>query len=96
MRSRTTPGSAGVRFGLRRFFAGGGDDEARRAFNQSRVEMMRRYAEYDHCRRAFILSYFGEAAAEDCDQVVLQFESVGYKTLSVELVTERGLLDTAS
>ena len=53
--------------GLRKFFAGGGDDEARRAFNQSRVEMMRGYAEHDHCRRAFILSYFGERAAEECD-----------------------------
>jgi ATP-dependent DNA helicase RecQ len=122
--------------GLRRFFAGGGDDEARRAFNQSRVEMMRRYAEYDHCRRNFILSYFGEETGDECDncdnceaghgsaedgerpfevgatvthedwgegvvqrydgdQVAILFESVGYKTLSVELVTERGLLDTA-
>ena len=53
--------------GLRKFFAGGGDDEAHRAFNQSRVEMMRGYAEHDHCRRAFILSYFGERAAEECD-----------------------------
>jgi ATP-dependent DNA helicase RecQ len=123
--------------GLRKFFAGGGDDEARRAFNQSRVEMMRRYAEHDHCRRAFILSYFGERAAEECgncdnceagrgraehgdrpfdvgvavrhgewgegvvqrydgDQVAILFEDVGYKTLSVELVTERGLLETVS
>ena len=29
--------------------------------------MMRGYAEHDHCRRAFILSYFGERAAEECD-----------------------------
>ncbi len=123
--------------GLRRFFAGGGDDEARRAFNKSRVELMRGYAEHDHCRRAFILSYFGEEAAEECgncdnceaghgraetgerpfevgagvrhgewgegvvqrydgDQVAILFEEVGYKTLSVELVTERGLLEEAS
>jgi ATP-dependent DNA helicase RecQ len=123
--------------GLRKFFAGGGDDEARRGFNRSRVEMMRGYAEHDHCRRAFILSYFGERAAEECgncdnceagrgraergdrpfdvgvavrhsewgegvvqrydgDQVAILFEDVGYKTLSVELVTERGLLETVS
>jgi ATP-dependent DNA helicase RecQ len=123
--------------GLRKFFAGGGDDDKRRAFNQSRVEMMRAYAEHDHCRRAFILSYFGEQAAEQCgncdnceagrgraergdrpfdvgatvrhgdwgegvvqrydgDQVAILFEEVGYKTLSVELVTERGLLETVS
>jgi ATP-dependent DNA helicase RecQ len=123
--------------GLRKFFAGGGDDEARRAFNRSRVEMMRGYAEHDHCRRAFILSYFGEAAADECgncdnceagrgraergerpfdvgatvrhgewgdgvvqrydgDQVAILFEEVGYKTLSVELVTERDLLEPQS
>ncbi len=123
--------------GLRRFFAGGGDDEERRAYNQSRVEMMRGYAEHDHCRRAFILSYFGEDTLEECgncdnceagrgsaedgerpfdvgagvthrdwgdgvvqrydgDRVVILFEAVGYRTLSVELVTERGLLDTTA
>jgi len=123
--------------GLRRFFAGGGDNEERREWERSRVEMMRAYAEHDHCRRAFVLSYFGEAAPDPCgncdnceagrgraeagaqpfevgttvrhadwgegevqrydgDRVVVLFESVGYRTLSVELVTERGLLDTAS
>jgi ATP-dependent DNA helicase RecQ len=123
--------------GLRRFFAGGGDDEERREWERSRVEMMRAYAEHDHCRRIFVLSYFGEAGAEPCghcdnceagrgrpeggtqpfdvgarvrhadwgegvvqrydgDRVVILFEAVGYRTLSVELVTERGLLDTAS
>ena len=122
--------------GLRRFFAGGGDDEERRAFNQSRVEMMRGYAEHDHCRRVFILSYFGEPTDGECgncdnceagqgsaedgerpydvggtvrhgdwgdgvvqrydgDQIVILFESVGYRTLSVELVTERGLLEAS-
>jgi ATP-dependent DNA helicase RecQ len=123
--------------GLRRFFAGGGDSEERREWERSRVEMMRGYAEHDHCRRAFVLSYFGEPAPEPCgncdnceagrgratdgarpfdvgasvrhadwgegvvqrydgDHVVVLFESVGYRTLSVELVTERGLLDTTS
>src|SRR5919112_234810 len=120
--------------GLRRFFAAGSDDEERRAFDRSRVEMMRAYAEHDHCRRAFILSYFGEEAPPECgncdnceagtgraeageqpfdvggavahaewgegvvqrydgDQVVILFDSVGYKTLSVELVTEGDLLE---
>src|SRR3954467_4448674 len=123
--------------GLRRFFAGGGDSEERREWERSRVEMMRGYAEHEHCRRVFVLSYFGEPASEPCghcdnceagrgratdgarpfevgasvrhadwgkgavqrydgDHVVVLFESVGYRTLSVELVTERGLLDTAS
>jgi ATP-dependent DNA helicase RecQ len=123
--------------GLRRFFAGGGDSEERREWERSRVEMMRAYAEHEHCRRVFVLSYFGEPASEPCghcdnceagrgraeegakpfavgtsvrhadwgkgvvqrydgDRVVILFEAVGYRTLSVELVTERGLLDTAS
>jgi ATP-dependent DNA helicase RecQ len=107
--------------------------EARRAFDRSRIEMVRSYAEHWHCRRAFVLSYFGEPFEPPCgtcdncraghgvpddggepfavgarvthadwgkgvvqrydgDQMVLLFDSVGYKTLSIELVTERGLL----
>ena len=107
--------------------------EKRRAFDRSRLEMMRAYAEHDHCRRAFVLSYFGEPFAGACgncdncdagrgkaengkqpfpvgarvthvewgegevqryerDRIVLLFDSVGYKTLSLELVTERGLV----
>jgi ATP-dependent DNA helicase RecQ len=110
--------------------------DERRAFDRSRLEMMRAYAEHDHCRRAFVLSYFGEpfdGACGNCDncaagrgeadgaggpfpvgsvvnhaewgegvvqrydgdQVVLLFASVGYKTLSVELTTERKLLKAA-
>ena len=34
--------------------------EARRKFDRSRLEMMRGYAEHDHCRRAFLLTYFGQ------------------------------------
>jgi ATP-dependent DNA helicase RecQ len=120
--------------GLRRFFAGGGDSEERREWERSRVEMMRAYAEHEHCRRVFVLSYFGEPGGEPCghcdnceagrgaaeqgdqpfdvgaavthadwgpgvvqrydgDRVVILFDSVGYRTLSVELVTERGLLE---
>jgi ATP-dependent DNA helicase RecQ len=121
--------------GLRRFFASAGDSEERREWERSRVEMMRGYAEHDHCRRAFVLSYFGEEAPEACghcdnceagrgtpepgerpfevgagvrhgefgegvvqrydgDHVVVLFDSVGYRTLSVELVIERGLLES--
>src|SRR4051794_32387670 len=123
--------------GMRRFFAGGGDSEERREWERSRVEMMRAYAEHEHCRRVFVLTYFGEPGGEPCghcdnceagrgapeegvqpfdvgaavthadwghgvvqrydgDRVVILFDSVGYRTLSVELVTERGLLDTTS
>jgi len=96
--------------------------------------MMRAYAEHGHCRRAFLLSYFGEpyeppcANCDNCraghgvggpssapfavgahvrheewgegvvqrydeDLVVLLFDSVGYKTLSLQLVAERQLLE---
>jgi ATP-dependent DNA helicase RecQ len=41
-------------------------DEQRHAFDRSRVEMMRAYAEHDGCRRQFILSYFGEEFEGPC------------------------------
>jgi ATP-dependent DNA helicase RecQ len=40
--------------------------EARRAYERSRLEMMRSYAELSDCRRGFILNYFGEAFAPPC------------------------------
>jgi ATP-dependent DNA helicase RecQ len=107
-------------------------EEERHAFDRSRVEMMRAYAEHPGCRREFILSYFGEeyegpcgncdncdagltdSAADgpfavgarvehpewgegavqryDRDQMTVLFDSVGYKTLSVQLVVDGGLL----
>ena len=110
-------------------------EEHRQAFDRSRVEMMRSYAETGGCRRAFILGYFGEgydppcgncdiceergdAVAEEKDaapfvagervehaewgtgtvgqvedgQVTVVFDTVGYKTLGLDLVLERGLL----
>jgi ATP-dependent DNA helicase RecQ len=110
----------------------------REQFDRSRVEMMRGYAEADSCRRAFVLSYFGEAseppcgACDVCDAgggavtgdvpdelavgarvehpewgagtvqgaddgtLTVVFDSVGYKTLALEVVQERGLLAPAS
>ncbi len=38
----------------------------REAFDRSRVEMMRGYAEHGGCRRAFLLGYFGEAFEPPC------------------------------
>jgi ATP-dependent DNA helicase RecQ len=99
--------------------------------------MMRAYAETADCRRAFILSYFGEPFEPPCgncdnclegrtddatpeevpfeigsrvahgqwgegvvhryddDAIVVLFDEVGYKTLALEVVQERGLLDPA-
>ena len=42
-------------------------EEHRQAFDRSRVEMMRAYAETDGCRRAFVLGYFGEDYEPPCD-----------------------------
>jgi ATP-dependent DNA helicase RecQ len=110
-------------------------EEHRQAFDRSRVEMMRAYAETDGCRRAFLLGYFGEGyeppcgACDVCErrgdavarderdapfavgdrvrhaewgggsvgqvedgQVTVVFDTVGYKTLGVDIVVERGLL----
>jgi ATP-dependent DNA helicase RecQ len=41
-------------------------EERRRAFDRSRVDMMRAYAETDTCRRGFVLSYFGEPIDGPC------------------------------
>jgi ATP-dependent DNA helicase RecQ len=111
-------------------------EEKRRAFERSRVDMMRGYAETDGCRRAFILSYFGEPFTPPCgncdncdrgrvervpadipfpvgsrvaheqwglgvvqryddDAIVVLFDEVGYKTLALDVVRERGLLEAA-
>jgi ATP-dependent DNA helicase RecQ len=41
-------------------------EENRHAFDRSRIEMMRAYAETRGCRRAFILGYFGEGYDPPC------------------------------
>jgi len=120
-------------------------EEDRQAFDRSRVEMVRAYAETDSCRREFLLAYFGEAYQPPCDncdvceagrgdpgavdaggpatvpegtppvgarvrhaswgegtvarvdaaddQLTVVFDDVGYKTLGIGLVAERGLLE---
>ena len=40
--------------------------EARQRVEQSRLTMMRAYAETDGCRRQFLLAYFGEDLPEPC------------------------------
>jgi ATP-dependent DNA helicase RecQ len=106
--------------------------DVRRTLDQSRVDMIRAYAESQGCRGRLLLSYFGEQAERNCghcdrctegvevdmsdgpfavnsrvahpewgsgqvlryeeDKVVVLFDTVGYKTLSVSAVVERGLL----
>jgi ATP-dependent DNA helicase RecQ len=48
-------------------FMAGTADEDRKAYEQGRQEMMRRYAEQSACRRDFLLDYFGEAYDAPCD-----------------------------
>ena len=112
--------------------------ESHRKVEQSRVEMMRAYAETTGCRRQFLLAYFGETLEEPCghcdtceagtaeeqadaadspfpiqstvthaswgsgvvmryegDRIVVLFEEVGYRTLSLEAVAARGLLEAS-
>ena len=106
--------------------------EMRKTLDQSRVDMIRSYAESHACRGRLLLSYFGEQTSEACghcdrctagvavaitegpfpvntrvahrewgtgqilryedDKVVVLFDAVGYKTLSVRAVVERNLL----
>jgi ATP-dependent DNA helicase RecQ len=40
--------------------------EAHRSLQESRIDMMRSYAETRQCRRLFLLGYFGEQASEPC------------------------------
>ncbi len=40
--------------------------DRRRITKRSRIDMMRGYAELTHCRREYILNYFGEAYATPC------------------------------
>ena len=117
--------------------------EQRRNIEESRLEMMRQYAETSECRRRFLLNYFGEDAPDMCgfcdnceraeqegqelgpaesaapqpfplqsrvmhkewgpgmvmsyedETVTVLFESEGYKTLSLELVQQKDLLEPA-
>ena len=41
-------------------------EERRHEFDRSRVDMVRAYAETTGCRRAFVLSYFGEPFEPPC------------------------------
>jgi ATP-dependent DNA helicase RecQ len=109
--------------------------EQHKKVEQSRVEMVRGFAETTGCRRQFVLAYFGEALDEPCgncdtceagtateqpdaddspyelqsrvrhsewgegvvmryegDRIVVLFEEVGYKTLLLRAVADRGLL----
>lgn len=113
--------------------------ERHRTFEQSRVEMIRGYAELQTaCRRAYLLNYFGEPYQGPCgfcdicqagldveeqvenepfpinskvvhkswgegtvmryegDKMVVLFDSVGYKTLAVDIVIANHLLENAS
>jgi ATP-dependent DNA helicase RecQ len=112
--------------------------ESRKRVEQSRIDMMRGYAETTGCRRQYLLAYFGEAYDEQCgncdtcaagtaadqpdatespyalqsrvshaswgegvvmryegDRIVVLFEDVGYRTLSLATVRERNLLQPA-
>lgn len=109
-------------------------DESRRQHDRSRIEMIRGYAELDHCLREYVLNYFGEASATTCghcvncdagstpqeqsaerpypmnsrvqhnawgvglvmryedDKIIVLFDEVGYKALSLTVVQENQLL----
>ena len=113
--------------------------ENHRKVEQSRVEMMRGYAETQGCRRQYLLAYFGEQLDDLCgncdtclegvaaeqpdsldspysinsrvshgqwgegvvmryegDRIVVLFDEVGYKTLALETVVSRGLLQVVA
>ena len=58
-------------------------EQARHAFDLSRVEMMRSYAERRRgCRRAFILGYFGEAFTPPCGNCDICDRGLGEEDLA--------------
>jgi ATP-dependent DNA helicase RecQ len=110
--------------------------ESHKRIDESRIEMMRGYAETQDCRRQYLLSYFGEFLDEPCgncdtcsdgtaeeqpdahespfalqsrvrhaawgaglvmryegDRIVVLFDEVGYKTLSLAAVAAKNLLE---
>lgn len=110
-----------------------GLQERHKKFETSRVEMMKDYAESSNCRRAFLLSYFGENFSPPCGncdrclvgearqevpegpfavgtevvhdvfgegrvvryeegKVVVLFDEIGYQSLAVAIVRDKGLL----
>jgi len=42
------------------------DEEHRRAYERSRIDMIRGYAEGNACRRRYLLNYFGDDEDEEC------------------------------
>jgi ATP-dependent DNA helicase RecQ len=110
--------------------------ETQQRHDESRLEMMRSYAETSRCRGRFLVNYYGEQLEGTCghcdrcdegaggevpeqlpfaiearvehakwgigtvtryeeDRVVVVFDEVGYRTLSLDIVDERGLLKPA-
>jgi ATP-dependent DNA helicase RecQ len=108
--------------------------EAQQRHDESRLEMMRSYAETSGCRGRYLVNYYGEQLDDTCghcdrcdegaggevpdvlpfaiearvrhtkwgagtvtryeeDRVVVVFDEVGYRTLSLDVVEERGLLE---
>jgi ATP-dependent DNA helicase RecQ len=109
-----------------------------RKYAQSRIEMIRGYAELRECRRTYLLNYFGEAREAPCgncdscdagmaagadetparpfrvnaqvrhakwgagtvmryegEKMVVLFDTVGYRTVVIDLVREQNLLQEA-
>ncbi len=106
--------------------------ERHQALQRSRIDLMRHFAESNHCRGQSLLAYFGEHMGRPCghcdncyagtgraaasgpfplhstvrhaewgtglvlryedDRVTVLFDDVGYKTLSVPVVRQQGLL----
>jgi ATP-dependent DNA helicase RecQ len=66
-------------------------EERRRAYERSRLEMMRTYAELGDCRRAYILNYFGQELEDDkcamCDNDTYRPRSVA--TTDDRLIAEQ-------
>ncbi|MFY9634652.1 MAG: RecQ family ATP-dependent DNA helicase [Cellulosimicrobium cellulans] len=64
--------------------------EARQRVDQSRLHMMRGYAETDGCRRQFLLGYFGEDLPEPCGNCDTCNDGTRHGALQPQAVTRDG------
>lgn len=65
---------------LRNYFASHSSDQQRH-IDQSRLAMIRAYAETRQCRRQFLLGYFGETLAEPCGNCDTCSSGSAYETV---------------
>lgn len=61
------------------------EEERRKAYERSRLDMMRGYVELADCRHRYILNYFGEEAFEECGHCDADYGGAGQLRVQVRV-----------